>query len=540
MGVIKRNASNKKYTTGSNSGGLSTSARPKAAISFRAPVSSQQYKGSGGYVSSEPGAGSYRGARSTGSAKILPPWDDIGGNRSNENVQPSYGISGNGNNGNNGNAPSFYRSAETQRYNQKLRRAEKGRPDKFSASDMTNGYLQRLKDTENRKPEDFQSKYTQNIADLLDTIQNPQAFDLKSNDTYKQLYDNYRESYMAQGDRAMRDAQGAAAAMTGGYGSTYAMAAGQQAYDSYLQRLNDNNINLYQMALNDYWQNRNDKYNQLNAVNGQDAVDYKRYRDAVGDWKDDRSYYAGQYQQNYANDYGRYRDEVGDWQTDRAYYAGQAQNSYSNDFNMYQSGLDQYNAELNRRQAQSQFEAQQALQREQDAQAQKNWQTEWDYRLAQDALRAQQEAAGGGSGGGRSGGRRSGRRRSGKSASRGTDGLSPLTRSEYEKTYDEILNGYDDGEKMAKAYEEYIRSNGGVKTGRSFTRSDGKQVDINLFNSALDTRNYLQEERAGTNVYRFPNGYEDSETRSLPSAKARERAYQYDKAKSSGKQRKKK
>ena len=384
MGVIKRNALSKKYTTGSNSGGLASSVSPKRAISFNAP--DQQYR-SNSYVSTEPGIQSEIERRGPG---------------------------------NNVNLPQFSDSAETKRYQQQLRRTERNRPDDFHASELTNGYLKKLQNTEDQKPADFQSKYTQNISSLLNTIQNPQVFDLKSNDTYKQLYDNYKESYMAQGDKAMRDAQGAAAALTGGYGSTYSLAAGQQAYDGYMNRLNEQNMNIYQMALDDYWRNRNDNYNQLNAVNSQDGIDYGRYRDKVGDWKDDRNYYANQYQRNYSNDYGEYRDRVGDWQNDRAYYAGQAQNSHGNDFNMYQSGLDQYNAELNRKQAQEQFEAQQTLRRDENAQNQANWQAQWDYQLAQDALRAQQAAVGGGHSGRRNGGgmRPSGSKRNVKDALR--------------------------------------------------------------------------------------------------------------------------
>ena len=44
---------------------------------------------------------------------------------------------------------------------------------------------------------------------------------------------------MQQGKQAMQDTMGQAAALTGGYGSTYGQAVGQQQYDAYLQNLND-------------------------------------------------------------------------------------------------------------------------------------------------------------------------------------------------------------------------------------------------------------------------------------------------------------
>ncbi|MCQ2316333.1 MAG: peptidoglycan-binding protein [Bacteroidales bacterium] len=53
------------------------------------------------------------------------------------------------------------------------------------------------------------------------------------------LYQQYAQQYTDKGRLAMEDTMGQAAALTGGYGSTYAQSVGQQTYDSYLQRLNE-------------------------------------------------------------------------------------------------------------------------------------------------------------------------------------------------------------------------------------------------------------------------------------------------------------
>ena len=53
------------------------------------------------------------------------------------------------------------------------------------------------------------------------------------------LYRRYKDSYITQGKQAMEDTMGQAASMTGGYGNSYAQTAGQQAYQGYLQELND-------------------------------------------------------------------------------------------------------------------------------------------------------------------------------------------------------------------------------------------------------------------------------------------------------------
>ena len=67
------------------------------------------------------------------------------------------------------------------------------------------------------------------------------------------LYNSYAQSYRRRGRLAMRNTMGQAAALTGGYGSSYAQSVGQQQYDSYLQSLGEALPELYGMA----WQRYN-------------------------------------------------------------------------------------------------------------------------------------------------------------------------------------------------------------------------------------------------------------------------------------------
>lgn len=66
------------------------------------------------------------------------------------------------------------------------------------------------------------------------------------------VYNSYARSYRRRGRLAMRDTMGQAAALTGGYGSSYAQSVGQQQYDSYLQSLGEALPELYGMALQRY------------------------------------------------------------------------------------------------------------------------------------------------------------------------------------------------------------------------------------------------------------------------------------------------
>lgn len=80
-------------------------------------------------------------------------------------------------------------------------------------------------------------KYDDDLWALYEKITSREPFRYDINEDM--LYRQYAQQYTEQGRLAMEDAMGRAAALTGGYGSTYAQSVGQQTYDSYLQRLNE-------------------------------------------------------------------------------------------------------------------------------------------------------------------------------------------------------------------------------------------------------------------------------------------------------------
>lgn len=229
---------------------------------------------------------------------------------------------------------------------------------KYTPSNKVTNYADKLADLEDNKPGDYVSKYDSTIDDLIDSILNREQFD--PNSVYDtDLYKNYREQYMQQGNKAMRDTIGNISGMTGGYASTYASAAGQQAYDNYLSQLGDKTLDIYDRVYQQYLNEGQEMYNRLGMVNNQDSIDYGRYRDTVNDYYNDLNYYAGRYDSSYAQDFGEY----------------------------------QYNQDAMR------WAEEYAYQKTQDALAQQNWQTQFDYQKEQDALQyalQQQRAAGGG------------------------------------------------------------------------------------------------------------------------------------------------
>ena len=155
------------------------------------------------------------------------------------------------------------------------------------------------------KPGAYQSQWQTQLNDTIGKIMNREKFSYDLNGDA--LYQQYKDQYVNQGKMAMMDTMGQAAALTGGYGNSYAQMAGQQAYQGQLQGLNDKIPELYQLALDKYTQEGQDLYSQYSLLSAQDQTDYGRHRDSVSDWYTDRDY-----------QYGQYRDVVSDdqWQAE--------------------------------------------------------------------------------------------------------------------------------------------------------------------------------------------------------------------------------
>lgn len=117
--------------------------------------------------------------------------------------------------------------------------------------------------------------------------------DFRYNAEEDPLYQQYRDQYTTLGKTAMRDTMGQAAALTGGYGSTYAQQAGQQSYDAYLARLNDMLPELYGAAYNRYQDEGNALLQRYNMAAGQatDAYnqDYNAWSTRLGLEREDEA-----------------------------------------------------------------------------------------------------------------------------------------------------------------------------------------------------------------------------------------------------------
>lgn len=147
------------------------------------------------------------------------------------------------------------------------------------------------------KPGEFQSTYKGQLDNIYNQIMNRPNFsyDLSSDPMWQQ----YKDQYTALGKQAMADTMGAAAGLTGGYGSTYSQNVGQQAYNGYLTQLNEMIPELYGMALNKYQLEGDQLNTAFNAANTLYGNEYGEYRDKVADYNTDREFLYGVYSDQY-------------------------------------------------------------------------------------------------------------------------------------------------------------------------------------------------------------------------------------------------
>lgn len=128
----------------------------------------------------------------------------------------------------------------------------------------------------------YTAQYDQALQDLFDEIMNYESFSYNTRDDL--LYQAYKQSYTNAGKLAMQDTMGQAAALTGGYGSSYSQAVGEQQYGAYLQKLNEVLPETYGMAYQQYQDEKSGLQNRY-AMTGQLAEDeYQKYQDRLSEY----------------------------------------------------------------------------------------------------------------------------------------------------------------------------------------------------------------------------------------------------------------
>ena len=125
-----------------------------------------------------------------------------------------------------------------------------------------------------QKIQSGKTSYSDQVRDMMDTIMGREKFtyDVDKDPLFQQAL----ASAMGSGKTAMQDTIGQASALTGGYGSTYATSAANQAYNAFIEDAYDNLPQYYQMAMEAYQMEGDDLYRQLDMLVGADEREYSR------------------------------------------------------------------------------------------------------------------------------------------------------------------------------------------------------------------------------------------------------------------------
>lgn len=180
------------------------------------------------------------------------------------------------------------------------------------------------------KAPEYTSQWDSIIKDLANQILNrdPFSYDYTTDPSYQQ----YREAYTREGQRAMQDTLGEVAARTGGLASSYAASAASQANNYYMAQLADKIPELRQMAYEAYLNNLSNQRSDLSMLMGLEDSDYSKYLNALSQWNTDRNFGYNAWRDQVSDE--RYENEwnykVAQDQWEKSYIAAQFLAEYGN------------------------------------------------------------------------------------------------------------------------------------------------------------------------------------------------------------------
>lgn len=167
--------------------------------------------------------------------------------------------------------------------------------------------LWRLQEAQKTQAPSYAGTYDKQLEDIYNKIVGRKDFSYDVNEDA--LYQQYKDQYTTLGKQAMQDTLGQAAALTGGYDSTYAQGAAQQQYDAYLQQLGNVVPDLYDKAYDRYQQEGTDMMQQYQMLGGLRDTEYNRYQDEYNRYMDNLQQLQQREGDLYNRGYTQWQDE---------------------------------------------------------------------------------------------------------------------------------------------------------------------------------------------------------------------------------------
>lgn len=154
-----------------------------------------------------------------------------------------------------------------------------------------------------QKIQSGKTSYTDKMNSIMNQIMNRDKFsyDVDTDPLFQQAL----AASMNSGKQAMQDTIGQASALTGGYGSTYATSAGNQAYNAFIEDAYNNLPQYYNMARQAYQAEGDEMYKQYSMLSAEDEKEFNRNITAY-----DATY--AHRNQVYNEAYNQHRDSIND------------------------------------------------------------------------------------------------------------------------------------------------------------------------------------------------------------------------------------
>lgn len=205
----------------------------------------------------------------------------------------------------------------------------------FQTSAKTDNAYDYWQSVQAAQPDPYESRWTGTIDNLLGQIVNREDFSYDFN--ADPLYHQYKDQYTKQGKNAMKDTVAQVSNMTGGYGNSYATTAGSQAYQNYLEQLNNKIPELYQLAMDKYKMDTDTLNSKYNAVGSQEDREFGQWSTKYGLWQTDRQYALDAYGMMFDQDLSSQTFNSNNWKDDRTYNYNYWRDSVSDDQWAYNS-----------------------------------------------------------------------------------------------------------------------------------------------------------------------------------------------------------
>ena len=183
---------------------------------------------------------------------------------------------------------------------------------KYTASAQVEQARQEAKASDEKKPGEYVSKWQQQLDAAMEKILNREKFSYNLNGDA--LYRQYKDQAIQNGRLAMQDTLGQAAAMTGGFSSSYGQTAAQQAYQRQMTDLGDKASALYDKARAEYDRQGNEDKQAYDLLLQRENSSQSQYRQNLAAWEAENQRLWSRYDQERSTDYGAYRDEIKDSQ----------------------------------------------------------------------------------------------------------------------------------------------------------------------------------------------------------------------------------